>query len=350
MEDRHGGTLETIAEVFGDRLRRRQFRPGEDSPDGALATALPRNAGEVELLARVSKQYGVPLVALGAETSFTAPSKEGSILVRFDLMRGLRLPESEELWAEAEPGGLWLELDNNLRARGMGLTVYPTSAPRATVGGWMAQDGLGVGSFEYGWLRENVVSADVVLPGGERRTVRGDDLSSFVGPEGGGIVVGARLRTRRTAGDVPRAFVFEDPRDLTLTVTEVSRAGIPLWHLSFLNEEMAKLRNLGVHHLLFGAYPAERATKVEESLRKVVDACRGSELPSTDAYRVWGERFFPVAPSRTVPVLTERTIIRTQEIPVVLKRLSGKAVQGTIARSGEVLFLAFDAHEQDLPR
>jgi FAD/FMN-containing dehydrogenase len=49
----------------------------------------------------------------------------------------------------------------------MGLAVYPTSAPRATVGGWLATDGLGVGSFEYGWLRENVLSASVVLPGGE---------------------------------------------------------------------------------------------------------------------------------------------------------------------------------------
>lgn len=37
--------------------------------------------------------------------------------------------------------------------------------PRATVGGWLATDGLGVGSFEYGRLRENVLSASVVLPG-----------------------------------------------------------------------------------------------------------------------------------------------------------------------------------------
>jgi FAD/FMN-containing dehydrogenase len=32
----------------------------------------------------------------------------------------------------------------------------------------LATDGLGVGSFEYGRLRENVLSASVVLPGGER--------------------------------------------------------------------------------------------------------------------------------------------------------------------------------------
>jgi hypothetical protein len=41
-----------------------------------------------------------------------------------------------------------LELDDELRARGRGLAVYPTSAPRATVGGLVATDGLGVGSFE----------------------------------------------------------------------------------------------------------------------------------------------------------------------------------------------------------
>jgi flagella basal body P-ring formation protein FlgA len=31
------------------------------------------------------------------------------------------------------------------------------------------------------------------------------------------------------------------------------------------------------------------------------------------------------------------------ELPKVLERLSGKAVQGTVARSGEVLVLAFDS-------
>jgi len=124
-------------------------------------------------------------------------------------MRGLRLPDPDEPWAEAEPGALWLELDNELRARGRGLTVYPTSAPRATVGGWLAQDGIGVGSFEYGWLSENVISADVVPPGGERRNVGGDEVRTLVDPDsGGGIVVGATLRTRHAEDDMPCALAF----------------------------------------------------------------------------------------------------------------------------------------------
>ncbi|HEX5916041.1 MAG TPA: FAD-binding protein, partial [Rubrobacter sp.] len=70
--------------------------------------------------------------------------------------------------------------------------------PRATVGGWLATDGLGVGSFEYGRLRENVLSASVVLPGGESREVPGEEVGSFLSTgTTGGIVVGARLRTRR---------------------------------------------------------------------------------------------------------------------------------------------------------
>ncbi len=162
MEALHEGALTAIEEVFGDRLKRRPPERMGPASDGALASVFPTSAEEVALLARTAGRYSVPLAALGAETAPETPVKEGKILVRFDLMRGLWLPDSDEPWAEAEPGALWLELDNDLRVRGRGLTVYPTSAPRATVGGWLAQDGIGVGSFEDGRLRENVVSADVV--------------------------------------------------------------------------------------------------------------------------------------------------------------------------------------------
>jgi glycolate oxidase len=200
--------------------------------DGPLAFALPVSAEEVELLAEVAERYSVPLIALGARTEpdpGTGP-EQGSILIRFDLMRRTRLPAGpEEPWVEAEPGALWLELDNGLRARGRGLAVYPTSAPRATVGGWLAMDGLGVGSFEYGWLSENVLSASVVLPGGERREVRGEDLRSFVGTGGrAGIVVEARLRTRRSGTDLPFAATFDEAQSLDGAVADVVEAGVPL--------------------------------------------------------------------------------------------------------------------------
>jgi FAD/FMN-containing dehydrogenase len=342
MADLHEEALGAIEEVFGDRLKRRQ--QGRQAPVGALASVFPVSSDEVALLARITDRYSLPLAALGAETTPEKQAKEGRVLIRFDLMRSLWLSDADEPLAEAEPGALWLELDNELRVRGRGLAVYPTSAPRATIGGWLAQDGIGVGSFEYGRLSENVVSADVVMPDGEHRTVEGDELRPVVGP-GRGIVVRATLQTRRAEDDTPYALAFGDREKLAHAVARIFREGMPLWHLAFLNPEMAHIRGLGEDHLLFGAYLGEREATVEKALGEVASSTGGRALSPADAYRAWGERFFPIAPSHPAPVLSDRAFIRIGEIPAVLERHANEAVQGTVARSGEVLMLAFDPKE-----
>jgi FAD/FMN-containing dehydrogenase len=207
-EDQHEESLRTLEQSFGDRLKRGPIRGEEPGTEDVLASVLPMNAEEVELLAQLAARHSVPLVALGAGTAPESGVQRLGIAVRFDLMRRTRLPGEEEPWVEAEPGVPWLQVDDELRVRGRGLAVYPTSAPRATVCGWLATDGLGVGSFEYGWLTENVLSASVVLPGGERREVAGEELRPLIGSGGGpGIVVEARLRIRRAEADVPFAAI-----------------------------------------------------------------------------------------------------------------------------------------------
>jgi FAD/FMN-containing dehydrogenase len=337
MQDVRGEALGEIEGLFGDRLKRGQ--PGRPAPE--LASVLPASADEVALLARITHRYSLPLAALGAQTTPERQARGGRVLIRFDLMRGLRLSDADEPLAEAEPGALWLELDNELRVRGRGLTVYPTSAPRATIGGWLAQDGVGVGSFEYGRLSENVVSADVVMPDGEHRTVEGDELRPVVGP-GGGIVVRATLQTRRAEEDTPYALAFKDHKKLADAVANIYREGVPLWHLAFLSPEMARIRGLGEDHLIFGAYPGGRGAAVEDALLEIASAAGGRALSPADAYRAWGERFFPIAPSRPTPVLSDRAFIRVGDISANLERHAPQAVQGTVARSGEVLVLAFD--------
>ena len=355
-EDQRGEALRALEQLFGDRVSRGPIRGEEPGPEEALAGVLPMNAEEVELLAQVAARHSVPLVALGAGTAPVSNAEKRGIAVRFDLMRRTRLPSgSEESWVEAEPGVPWLQLDDNLRVRGMGLAVYPTSAPRATVGGWLATDGLGVGSFEYGWLSENVLSASVVLADGERREVGGEELRSLIGPGGGpGIVVGARLRTRRADGDVPFAAAFGGADDLTGCVADLTRSGVPLWHLAFVNPAMARARKLGEDYLLFGAYPRERAREVEAGLRDAIAPHRGHILPAAQAHRVWGERFFPVAPSHPTPSPAARELTSVEELSQTLGRQSFQpehsALQGTVARSAEVLLLAIGDPEEGWAR
>ena len=102
--------------------------------------------------------------------------------------------------------------------------------------------------------------------------------------------------------------------------------------------------------MLFGAYPDDRKDSVEEDLRGVLERAHGDALVAADAYRVWGERFFPVAPSHPNPVPTDRVLVGVEDLAKVLDRFSSKAVQGTVARSWEVLLLAFDTRREDQPR
>jgi len=351
-EDIDEEALRLLKEIFEDRFDyrfdRRQLQAEKPNTGGLLplASVSPVSAGEVQVLAELAGRYSVPLVALGAETAYEPGTREkGSILVRCDLMRKVWLKGFRETWARAQPGASWLELDDNLHTRGWGLAVYPTSAPRATIGGWLALGGVGVGSFEYGRLHENVLSADVVLPGGECKTVRGEDLGNLVREKtNGGIVVAATLRTRWANADVPFAATFREVADLVGSVAEVTETGVPLWHLAFLNPELARARGLGEEYLLFGAYPRVRAAKAEEGLLRVLESNRGRVISATEAYRVWGERFFPVSPSQPTPSAT-RELVSIEKLPEKLGEASNRrtraAVQGTVAHSREVLLLSF---------
>jgi glycolate oxidase len=338
-EPRRDELLESLTEIFGEHVK----VPDGTGAGGALASVQPSDVEQVLRLAQVAAKHSVPLLPLGAGTTFEPIAPDDSILVRFDLMRSVRFPGPEELWIEAEPGATWLELEEVLRPAGRDLAIYPTSAPRSTIGGWLAQDGLGVGSFEHGWLSENVISASVVTVGGELRQVRGEEVGSFFTSEGArSLIVGAKLKTRRADADVPFAASFADAEALAGAVEGLMEARPPLWHLALLDPTMSRARASAEVYVLFGAYAREQEAEVAEPLRRIVESYRGSVLGAADAHRVWGERFFPVAPSHPTPEPTDRVLVEARDLPKVLERLSGKAVQGTVARSGEVLVLAFD--------
>jgi glycolate oxidase len=346
MNDIPEEALKTIEETFGTRFV--WHADGEEEPDAGqpFASVFPENTAEVESLTRLAARHRIPLIARGAGTAINPGSAPRALAVRFDAMREIRIPESGEDWVEVEPGVTWVLLEARLRERGRGPTVYPTSAPRSTVGGWLAENGLGVGSFEYGWLLQNVLSVEVVLAGGERDLIEGETLRYFVGSRGSmGFLVGARLATRRAVGDVPAGAVFRDVRDLAAAVLDLYRGGAPLWHLGFLNAAMARAKSLEEGHVLFGAYPEERVSWVEPALERASESHRGRVVSREEARRIWEQRFFPAEPLGPTPA-PGRAFIRGARLAEALaeleRQLVGVAIQGTVARMGEVSLLAFD--------
>jgi FAD/FMN-containing dehydrogenase len=287
MNDILEEALKTIEGTFESCFVRRAA--GATAAGESFASVFPQSAGEVECLTRLAARYGIPLMSRGGGTALYPGEAPRALVVRFDAMRAIRLPEEPgEEWVEAEPGVSWMVLEDRLRERGMGPTVYPKSAPRSTVGGWLAENGVGVGSYEYGWLLQNVLLVEAVLAGGERSVIEGETLRHFVGSRGSmAFFVRARLATRRASGDVPVGAVFRDAEDLGNAVLDVYRGGAPLWHLAFLITAMARTRSLEGGHVLLGAYPGEMAPWVEPALQRAVESRRGRVLGREEAEHIW---------------------------------------------------------------
>jgi glycolate oxidase len=341
--------LETLEERFGSRFVQHTVGEAATGAKGIDASVFPQSVEEVESLTRLAARYSIPLVARGAGTAIYPGEQPRGLTVRFDAMRQIRIPTGEENRVEVEPGVNWWILEDRLRERGMGPRVYPTSAPRSTVGGWLAENGIGVGSYEYGWLLQNVLSVEAVV-GGERSIIEGGEaLRHFVGSRGSmGLIVRAWLTTRRATGDVPVAALFRDAGDLGKAVMDLDRGGVPLWHLGLLNAAMARARRFEIGPVLFGAYPKERAPWVEGALQSVVESHRGEMLPRSEAQRVWEQRFFPASHLGPTP-RPGRALVRGDRLAQTLleieKKGAGVAIQGSVSRWGEVSLLAFDPAE-----
>jgi FAD/FMN-containing dehydrogenase len=345
------GALNTLEERFGSRFVQHATGGAAPGAEDTVASVYPQSAEEVESLTRLAARHSIPLVARGAGTAIYPGKPPRGLTVRFDAMRQIRIPAGEEeSWVEVEPGATWWTLEERLRERGMGPRVYPTSAPRSTVGGWLAENGIGVGSYEYGWLLQNVLSVEAVLAGGERSIIEGNEaLRHFVGSRGSmGLVVRAWLTTRRASGDVPVAALFRDAGDLGKAVMDLDRGGVPLWHLGLLNASMARARRFEIGPVLFGAYPKERAPWVEGALQSVIESYQGDILPRKEAQRVWEQRFFPASHLGPTP-RPGRAFVRgarlAQTLMEIERRFAGVAIQGSVSRWGEVALLAFDPAE-----
>jgi len=335
-----------LEERFGNRCR------AHGKHAGPLATVLPVNADEVGFLAETVRRYSGRLSPAGAGTDPDLPEPTGeTVVVRTDMMRKIRFPDGERGRVEVEPGVLWVDLEDELRSSHLALTVYPTSAPRATVGGWIARDGMGVGSFAYGWLRENVTSAEVILPDGRPRTLEGDDLGLAVGAIGRtGVIVRATLKLRGTGIDRPFAIAFARQEMLQRAINSLLERRPPLWHLGIVNPLMARAMRSREEYLIFGAYPASEAAAAEGELAWVSRENRGRALDAAEAYRMWGGRFFPVAPARPTPA-PGRVLVPAPRVGAVLDHLksgpAGLAVLGSVSRDGSALLLAFASYEEE---
>ncbi len=133
------------------------------------AVAQPESKDDLVFLTELSHRYGVPLVPRGSGTGGfggCVPSR-GGIVVEFNRMNRILDVNQAGMTVTVEPGIIIKDLDDYLRREhGLALPIAPTSAPGASLGGWVAAGGAGIGSNTGGYVNENVVAVDVIAPTG----------------------------------------------------------------------------------------------------------------------------------------------------------------------------------------
>lgn len=352
------------------------FKPliGDTTP---AAVVQPANEAELVELVRWAARESVPLTPRGKATSGyggAIPVKQG-VVVDFYRMKNVVSVDAGAQTATVEAGATWEKLDRELAESGLTLRLYPTSYPSSTVAGWLAQGGAGIGSYEYGWVRDNVVSARVVLPDGEVREFAGDDLELVADAEGiTGFITRVTLNVMALEDLELVAIGCPDAHDLQRLLASFVAEEIPVWSVTFINPAMAEMKNraplmehygrpveeralLPAAYVMTLAFRKRDADDVRAKLTETIKLCEAELLSDRIARHEWEHRFKLMVVKRLGPSLVPAEIVvPLSALGDVMSEIEDKVNQpvvkeGVVIREGrggepEVVILGFIPSDQ----
>ncbi len=299
---------------------------GDTTPE---AVVQPQTEAELVELLRWATQHNIPLTPRGKATSGyggVLPIKKG-IVIDFYQMNQITNIDPKTMMVTAQAGVVWEKLDKELNKHDLTLRLYPTSYPAATVGGWLAQGGTGIGSFEFGWFLNNVVSARVVLPSGKVQEFSGLELDLISGAGGiTGFITEVTLRIQQVEDIKVVAIGCPDPHDLQQLVQAIIDQKLPIWSMLFINPRMAELKNkapllehyghpvekrvlLPASYILTIAFRQKDEKAVMGKLPQIMKPCQAEVLSDQIAQHEWENRFKIMIVKRLGPSLIPAEVV-----------------------------------------
>lgn len=199
------------------------------------AVVFPRSTEEVSEVLRVLARERVPFSARGAGTGLSggALALNRGVVIELARMRRLLKLDAEDRLAVVETGMVNAQLSRAAAPFGLHYAPDPSSQASCTIGGNLAENAGGIHCLKYGTTVDHVLSARVVLAGGEivdlELAAPGYDLLGvFVGSEGTfGIATEATLRLLPIPPAVRTLLAdFTDVNDASRAVSAIIAAGL----------------------------------------------------------------------------------------------------------------------------
>ncbi len=336
-------------------------------PDAVIQ---PLETEDIVFITQFAVQRRISLTPRGAASSGWggAIPTQGGIVVDFSRIRRILEIDKAKGTVRAQAGVIWKNLESELNKDGLSLRVYPSSSLSATVAGWVAEGGGGIGSYEFGRIEQNIESVTVVTPLGEVKTLSDGELELVTGAEGiTGLITEVTVKTRPFDKDVPVVASFPNLTQLLQTVSQVNQSLLPLWHISMANAGFIKKQaeaeaaaekikppsgeaEAENHHssgneipccrALF-VYPASREEVVKTALLRIIAANQGELASDVETAKEWQDRFYPIRLKRLGPSLISSEAIVT--VPVMnLEKIIGEVQQHFPEIALEITMLSHD--------
>ncbi len=275
----------------------------------------PRSVEDVSKVVKLAAEEGVPVTPRGASTwgLAGAVTAYGGILI--DMVGGMsKILEIDEknMTITAQAGASWKQVYDAAWEKGFLLGSYPSSAPSASLAGWISTGGIGIGNYKYGSAGDNIRTMKVVMPDGSivdtgfknlSDNMSGYNLTRLItGAEGTlGVVCEVTFKlSPRPEVLRPLAYEFESLDKLNDPLMDITRSKVMPLHIAWSdNNHFEFLKKLGKDVHIHGSaliVVLEGDKDIVELEEKKIDAiCAkhgGKKLPDEVAQHEWDERSY----------------------------------------------------------
>ncbi len=347
---------------------------GNTIPDCVIQ---PQSEEELAGLLSWAYRENIPVTPRGKASSGYGgiiPLKNGMV-VDFYRMKDVLHIDNENMTVTTQPGITWEQLDQRLKKENLTLRLYPTSYPSSSVGGWLAQGGAGLGSYEYGYFNENVISARVVLPTGEIKDFTGDDLKLISEAEGTtGFISRVTLQIMEDEAMDVVSLACPDAHDAQQLMESIIENELPIWSFMFINPRMAEMKNrapllthmdhpveerviLPASYIITLTFRQNDSKAVRTAIDELIKPCQAEILSERIAHHEWEHRFKLMIVKRLGPSLVpSEVIVPLNQLGNVMTEIERKVDQpvvkeGVVIQKGpdgnpEVVILGFIPADQ----
>ena len=222
----------------------------------------PSTVSQISEIVRIAYKKGIPIVPRGNSSwglGGCMPASAGIVVDLSSKMNKVMEINTEEMYVKVGSGCTWKEVLDKCMKKGYIVGSYPSSFPSATVGAWIATNGMGIGSYKYGSAKDNVLNMEVVLSNGDVLETGDNHMGSygigynlnqaFSGSEGTLCVFGTVTLRIQPMGEIrPLAYSYPSLADMHGTIEKIiNNPSIKPLHIAFSDElHFANQRKAGI--------------------------------------------------------------------------------------------------------